>query len=78
LLYCIGNGVDIGYGGEKIKKSAISLDLYMRINNEWVVYDPLLVPDGDELNYGGDARELPFKDNTMDYIYRNSSRILSH
>jgi SAM-dependent methyltransferase len=69
LPYCIGNGIDIGYGGCKIKKSAISLDLYMWIGGQWFGYDPLLEPDGDELNYGGDGRDLPFRDQVMDYVY---------
>jgi ubiquinone/menaquinone biosynthesis C-methylase UbiE len=58
LPYCMGNGLDLGYGGDKITKSAISIDL-----NRY-----------DDLNYQGDARELPFKAGTMDYVY--SSHLL--
>jgi len=60
LPYCKGNGVDLGYGWDKINKTAISVDKGER--------------GFDDLNYDGDARDLPFKNETMDYVY--SSHLL--
>jgi SAM-dependent methyltransferase len=60
LPYCIGNGVDLGYGGNKIVQSAISLD---------TTDCPF-----EDCNYKGDARKLPFGDYVFDYVY--SSHLL--
>ena len=59
--YCKGYGLDIGYGGDPIKPSAITIDN----------------PEGDmahcgdhPLNLGGDARQLKWlQDNSLDYVY---------
>jgi len=63
--YCIGNGIDIGFGGDPITKSAITIDLpspyakYKKNPHHLKGY-------GDNLYW--------FKDNVLDYIY--SSHLL--
>jgi len=62
LPYCIGNGTDLGFGGDKIKDSqCISLDC-----GDFSEYNLL--------DYSGDARDLPFKDEVLDYVF--SSHLL--
>jgi SAM-dependent methyltransferase len=62
LEYCIGNGVDIGFGGDKIKQSqCIAIDLGD-------------FSECDLLDYAGDARNLPFRDEVLDYVF--SSHLL--
>jgi glycosyltransferase involved in cell wall biosynthesis/predicted SAM-dependent methyltransferase len=63
--YCLGNGVDLGYGGDPIVPSAITVDLPTPYNKV-----------GDHpLNLAGDARNLYwFSDNSLDYVY--SSHLL--
>jgi predicted SAM-dependent methyltransferase len=63
--YCIGNGLDIGYGGDAIIPSAITIDL--DANDLKVGNAPL--------NLKGCADNLYwFKDGVLDYIY--SSHLL--
>lgn len=63
--YCVGYGVDLGYGGDPIVPSAITVDMP-------VPYTKL--GDG-ELNLGGDATNLNwFSDGSLDYVY--SSHLL--
>lgn len=65
LKFCEGNGCDIGAGGDKIKQSAINIDLI----------DPYSHVGKDPVNLKGDARSLYwFKDQVLDYIY--SSHVL--
>ena len=65
LRFCEGNGVDIGAGGNKIKPSAINIDLEM----------PYACVGQDVVNLKGDARSLYwFKDGVLDYVY--SSHLL--
>jgi SAM-dependent methyltransferase len=62
--YLKGYGVDLGYGGEAILHNSINIDLpkpYTNVGN-------------DPQHYGCDCRELPFKDETLDYVY--SSHLL--
>lgn len=57
--YCVGDGVDVGYGGDPITLSAICFDMpnpYNRVGK----YPQHL---------RGDARSLPFKDRILDYVY---------
>lgn len=64
-IFCNGNGADIGFGGDPILKSAITIDLpspYAKYKN-----NPLhLRGSGDNLYW--------FKDNVLDYVY--SSHLL--
>ena len=63
--YCIGYGIDLGYGGDPIIPSAITIDLpspYSHVGEA-------------SLNLGGDAQDLFwFKDNVFDYVF--SSHLL--
>ena len=63
--FCVGNGIDIGFGGDPITKSAVSVDMFAPYAN----YEnaPLnLKGSGDDLYW--------FKDNVLDYVY--SSHLL--
>lgn len=64
-IFCNGNGIDIGFGGDPIIQSAITVDLpspYAKYKN-----NPLhLRGSGDNLYW--------FKDNVLDYVY--SSHLL--
>ena len=63
--YCVGNGLDLGYGGDPILPSAITLDLD----------DADLRTGNSPLNLKGSADNLYwFKDGVLDYIY--SSHLL--
>jgi predicted SAM-dependent methyltransferase len=65
IKYCQGYGLDLGYGGDPITPSAITVDLpipYAHVGNH-------------PLNLGGDARNIYwFKDNVLDYVF--SSHLL--
>lgn len=57
--YCAGDGIDIGYGGDPIVPHAICFDLptpYNRVGNH-------------PQHLHGDARVLPFKGGTLDWVY---------
>jgi predicted SAM-dependent methyltransferase len=63
--WCVGNGVDLGFGGDKIIPSAIGIDMP----------NPYTHLGEDPVQLGGDARNLYwFKDNVLDYVY--SSHLL--
>jgi ubiquinone/menaquinone biosynthesis C-methylase UbiE len=63
--YCLGYGVDIGYGGDTIVPSAISVDLPV----------PYTHVGDHPLNLGGDAKFLYwFESNVLDYVF--SSHLL--
>ncbi|MBI5643842.1 MAG: methyltransferase domain-containing protein [Deltaproteobacteria bacterium] len=65
LKYCSGSGLDIGYGGDPIVPSAITVD--KTVSN--------LSTGGHPLNLEGDAANLYwFRDGVMDYVY--SSHLL--
>jgi predicted SAM-dependent methyltransferase len=63
--YCVGCGIDLGFGGDKILPTAISVDLarpYTQVGN-------------DLTQLIGDARKLHwFQDRSLDYVY--SSHLL--
>ena len=67
LPYCLGNGIDIGYGTDPIVKTASTFD----DTSSWLppYEDSIAYRDMTNLNFKGDARDLPFKDETLDYIY---------
>lgn len=63
--WCVGYGLDLGCGCDKITPSAIGVDLPA----------PQLVIGGDPVQLGGDARDLRwFRDGQLDYVY--SSHLL--
>lgn len=65
LDYCKGNGIDIGFGGDPILPTAITIDLPK----------PYAETGESPQNLRGDGRNLYwFNDNTFDYVY--SSHLL--
>ena len=64
VRYCTGRGVDLGCGGDKVTLSAIGFDLE----------EPYTHVGDDVIEMKGDARELPFNDNVLDFVY--SSHLL--
>ena len=63
--FCSGYGVDVGYGGDKITPSAISVDLPLPYTNV----------GGDPLNLGGVGENLYwFRDGVLDFVF--SSHLL--
>jgi predicted SAM-dependent methyltransferase len=63
--FCRGNGIDLGYGGDPIVPSAITLDLP----------NPYTKVGAYPQNLAGDAADLYwFRDNVLDYVY--SSHLL--
>jgi len=68
--YCTGNGIDIGSGGDPVVPWAINMDLpsadflYYHSDN----------PPTQYIQFGGDCLNLPFKDETLDFVY--SSHLL--
>lgn len=72
--YCQGNGVDLGSGGDPVVPWAIQVDLP---NEEFAQYRG----GGSEyrgldrsVHWQGDATRLPFRDETLDFVY--SSHLL--
>lgn len=62
--YCIGDGLDVGFGFDLIVPHAIGFDLpkpYAKVGN-------------DQQHLRGDCRSLPFKDETLDFVF--SSHLL--
>lgn len=60
LPYCVGNGLDIGYGGDPIVETAITLDQEHRYSFE----------GKKPQNLTADASSLyMFADNSLDYVY---------
>lgn len=58
--YCVGHGLDCGFGGDSIVPSAITLDLPK----------PYAETGAHPQNLSGDARDLYwFSDNCLDYIF---------
>lgn len=63
--YCTGYGIDVGYGGDPIVPTAITVD----------IPKPYTAVGAAPLNLGGDARSLYwFKDGVLDYVF--SSHLL--
>lgn len=69
IEYCNGNGVDIGSSGNPVVPWAIQLDLPIE---EYLRYSAIR-PDT-AIHWRGDGRDLPFRDNTLDWIH--SSHVL--
>lgn len=60
LPWLHGSGLDLGFGGDKIKPSAIAVDLEV----------PYTTVGSDLLNLSGDASDLYwFRDGVFDYVY---------
>ena len=60
LPYCVGNGLDIGYGGDPITETAITLDQEHRYSHE----------GNHPQNLVADAAVLSmFADDALDYVY---------
>ena len=57
IPYCMGNGVDLGSGGSPVVPWAIQVENYQAPHF------------GQRINYIGDATNLPFKDETLDFVY---------
>jgi len=58
--YCVGNGLDLGYGGDPIVPTAITVDLEEPYTNVGTCSQ----------NLKGDARNLYwFKDDVLDYVF---------
>jgi predicted SAM-dependent methyltransferase len=66
--YCVGNGIDLGYGGDPITPHAIAMDQPFEFR--------LTKSEGDHpQNLSGDARNLYwFNDDVLDFVY--SSHLL--
>ena len=60
IKFCIGDGADLGFGGDKIKPEAIGIDLEI----------PYAITGTDKVQLHGDARNLKwFKNEVLDYVY---------
>lgn len=61
--YCVGNGIDIGSGGDPVVPWAIQVDLpeteFDRYNNGQKAI----------IHWRGDCRKLPFGEATLDFVY---------
>jgi intein/homing endonuclease len=57
--YCVGKGVDLGCGADKIVPEAWGFDLP----------EPYSIDGNDRPEMKGDARVLPFNDGVLDYVY---------
>ena len=70
--YCIGNGIDIGAGGDPVIPTAVQIDLpepeFSRYGHAFPVS---IVPQFRSRDW---HRNLPFKDATLDFVY--SSHLL--
>lgn len=58
--FCVGSGLDIGHGGDPITDTAIRFDL----PTPYTAVGPRLPS-----HLTGDCRHLPFRPNTLDFIY---------
>lgn len=63
-IFCKGNGIDLGSGGDPIHSQALSIDFVSEH------YQPV----GVQFNWFFDARFIPIKDNFLDFVY--SSHLL--
>lgn len=61
LPYCIGYGCDIGFGGDKVKKDAVGIDLPI----------PYTHTGSDPIDIACDVinEDIPVPDDTFDYVY---------
>lgn len=63
--YCIGNGVDIGSGGDPVVAHAIQVELPKKEYSHYRMGDVHGVP----IQWHGDCFDLPFKNNVLDFVY---------
>ena len=63
--FCQGNGLDIGSGGDPVVPNAIQLELPPKEYHHYRSGDVHGVP----IQWHGDCWNLPFKDNTLDFVY---------
>lgn len=63
--FCQGNGCDVGSGGDPVVPWAIQVDLPGEAFTRYGHAHDGTMP----IQYRGDARNLPFKDATMDFVY---------
>lgn len=63
--FCIGNGCDIGSGGDPVVPWAIQVDLP---DEEFIRYGHAHASEK-PIQYRGNARDLPFRDETMGFVY---------
>lgn len=64
LPYCNGNGADLGSAGDPIVPWAVQVDLPQEQYSNYNTTRPIAV-----IHWRGDARELPFKDRTLDFVH---------
>lgn len=69
--YCQGNGVDLGSGGDPVVPWAIQIDLPIE---DFFAYGGGRTQINPIIQWRGDARQLPFQDQTLDFVY--SSHLL--
>lgn len=62
--YVKGNGVDIGSGGDPVQRWAIQVDLPSCAYQSYNQSEPRF-----PIQWRGDCRDLPFKDETLDFVY---------
>lgn len=62
--WCVGNGTDLGFGGAPILPTAICID-----RPEGHPERCNLPPPVPPTHFVGDVRDLPFKDNVLDYVF---------
>lgn len=65
LPYLNGNGIDIGSGGWPVTERAIQYELPSPEFNSYTGGRKPEIP----IEWHGDMRDLPFKDNTLDFIH---------
>lgn len=64
LEYCQGNGVDLGSAGDPIVPWAIQIDLPVEQYHHYNTTRP-----AEAIHWRGDARQLPFQDETLDFVH---------
>lgn len=70
VVHCGGDGIDIGSGGDPVVPWAVSVDL---APEAYARYNACNAPEN-PIHLHCDARILPFKDDTLDWVY--SSHVL--
>jgi SAM-dependent methyltransferase len=66
LKYCVGNGADVGSGGDPVKPEAIQIELSLE---SYLWYNSNNQPRSPIQWHGDDAYvNLPFKNETLDYL----------
>lgn len=63
--YCLGNGLDIGSGGDPVVPNAIQVELPKKEYAKYRMGDV----NGAPIQWHGDCFDLPFKDNVLDFVY---------